>query len=180
VNQFEASKLLTECFDSWYSTLVRYAHGVTGDLTVAEDLVQEVFLRFYRGLRQGTEIEKPRAWMFCVLRHDLSKHLRAKGRETSISRSELEEVAVRQTDNSPLDDSAGISQLFDVLTTREQEVLVLRLASLKYREIASRLEISGSAVNAMLARAVKKLRKAAKERNWNPDADVAKDIRSAL
>ena len=180
MNQFEAAKLLTDCFDSWYSTLVRYAHGVCGELDTAEDLVQDVFLRLYRGLRDGTKVDKPRAWMFCVLRHDLVKHQRAKGRLRSLNPSDLEAAALARKGDHPANPTPEVTQFFDVLTTREQEVLVLRLASLKYREIAEQLEISSSAVNALLARAVKKLRKAAKERNWNPDADVAKTVRPAL
>jgi len=60
VNQLEASRRLTDCFDSWNSTLVRNDNGVTGGQTVAEDLVPEVTLCFYSGLSQAPHIEKPR------------------------------------------------------------------------------------------------------------------------
>lgn len=184
MNRAEASKLLTSCFDSWYPTLVRYAHGVTGELSVAEDLVQEVFLRFYREIRQGFEIEKPKAWMFCVLRNDIAKHIHRGGRENLLTSSELESVVATPPAAALGDDLepevADVERLFDVLTTREQEVLLLRLSSLKYREIADRLDISPSTVNALLARAVRKLRRAAKEQSWNLHADVAQDTRTTL
>jgi RNA polymerase sigma factor (sigma-70 family) len=47
---------------------------------------------------------------------------------------------------------------FTVLTKREEEVLLLRLQSMKYREIAASLGIQTSSVNVLLARAIRKLR----------------------
>jgi RNA polymerase sigma factor (sigma-70 family) len=54
----------------------------------------------------------------------------------------------------------SVSELLSVLSRREEEVLLLRLSALKYREIAERLGISGNSVNTLLARAIKKLQKA--------------------
>jgi RNA polymerase sigma factor (sigma-70 family) len=47
-----------------------------------------------------------------------------------------------------------IRSLLSVLSPREEEVLLLRLESLKYREIASQLGISMNSVNTLLARAL--------------------------
>ena len=184
MNQADASALLAQCFDSWYSALLRYAHGVTGDLSLAEDMVQDVYLRLYRELRQDLLIENPKAWMFGVLRNDLSKAWKNGRRMRAVSDDDIERlsdaVPPMELDSRRDADTDDIQQLFSVLTTREQEVMVLRLASLKYREIASRLDISASAVNALLARAIRKLRHAAKTRGWSEQADVAKSIRPTL
>lgn len=48
---------------------------------------------------------------------------------------------------------------FGVLTRREEEVLLLRLQSMTYREIASQLGLSVPSVGTLLARAVSKLKK---------------------
>lgn len=180
----QASALLASYFDTWYSSLVRYAYWTMGSLGPAEDLVQDVFLRLYRELRGGKAIENPRAWMFSVLRHEI-------GRERTRRAAEVvdEALAIEQTD---LQISAGIdgtldrqveldevSGLMAALTPREQEVLLLRMASLKYREIAARLEISPSTVNALLARAIKKLKKATHKRGWNP-AQLLKRVPKTL
>ena len=50
-----------------------------------------------------------------------------------------------------------IRDLLSVLSPREEEVLLLRLDALKYREIADQLGISMNSVNALLARALRKL-----------------------
>jgi RNA polymerase sigma factor (sigma-70 family) len=48
-----------------------------------------------------------------------------------------------------------------VLSRREEEVLLLRLDAMKYREIADQLGISMSFVNTILARVLQKLKKVA-------------------
>jgi RNA polymerase sigma factor (sigma-70 family) len=48
-----------------------------------------------------------------------------------------------------------------LLSRREEEVLLLRLEAMKYREIADQLGISMNSVNTILARALQKLRKVA-------------------
>ncbi len=59
-----------------------------------------------------------------------------------------------------LAETAGQGELtLSVLTEREKEVVLLRLQSLKYREIAKQLGNSEKSVATLLARAVAKLRK---------------------
>jgi RNA polymerase sigma factor (sigma-70 family) len=53
-----------------------------------------------------------------------------------------------------------IRSLLSVLSPREEEVLLLRLEALKYREIADQLGISMNSVNTLLARALRKLQQA--------------------
>jgi RNA polymerase sigma factor (sigma-70 family) len=55
---------------------------------------------------------------------------------------------------------AEIRSLLSVLSPREEEVLLLRLEALKYREIADQLGISINSVNTLLARALRKLQAA--------------------
>jgi RNA polymerase sigma-70 factor (ECF subfamily) len=185
VNQQDASSLLASYFDSWYSALVRHALRATGDLNLAEDLVQEVYLRLYHEMRRGKEIEKPEAWMFCVLSHDLGKwwrlHKRTDGLHQPLGDMDLADVThtdAGQQDFNP--DADDIADLLSALTAREQEVMLLRMASLKYREIGEKLGISTSAVNTLLARAIRKLHRAAKKKNWDVSGEVAKHISTTL
>ncbi len=178
MDRSQAQRVVTSCFDSWYSALVRYAAGVLGSAASAEDLAQEAFLRLYRELRQGIEITNPKAWLFCVLRNEIGKLKRRQSREGPLAETgELVEPAPLPATADPADE---LETLFGVLTLREQEVVLLRLASLKYREIAERLGISGSAVNTLLARAVAKLRRATQEGGWKLHEDLANHLRQTL
>jgi DNA-directed RNA polymerase specialized sigma24 family protein len=50
-----------------------------------------------------------------------------------------------------------VAKILSQLSPREQEVMLLRMESLKYREIASELGISINSVATLLARALRKL-----------------------
>ena len=185
MNSVEVSRLLVSYFDSWYSVLVRYASGTTVDLDLAEDLVQDVYVRLFSELRRGKAIKNPKAWLLCVLRHEIGKELSRRAREVlDASPARTNAVCSPPADEGPAVESQvetdDVADLLSVLTPREQDVMLLRMTSLKYREIAERLGISPSAVNTLLARAIRKLRKAANRESWSIRPNVVKGIPKTL
>lgn len=157
---------MTLLFESWYSSLVRYAWRATGSFETAEDLVQEAFMDLYRELRRGTTIDNPKAWTLVVARRKVGKHTRGRSMEV-----------VEDLDSLPatpagveLDD---VTKLLWVLSPREEEVLLLRMGGLKYEEIASQLGITANSVNTLLARALRKLQKAAGTKPGDPPSGTS-------
>jgi len=165
VTQTEASALAGSLFSGWYSSLVRYATRLTGCRDAAEDLVQEVFLRLYRELRHDKTIRDPKSWTLCVLRHEIGRRIRVQIRENTFQTS-VDALERFPAEPAPYDESSHdadeLTRLLAVLTPREEEVVLLRMASMKYREIAERLGITVSSVNTLLARALRKLQAVAK------------------
>src|SRR5207245_5433388 len=100
-------------------------------------------------------IEHPKAWTICVLRRAMNRQI--KDRTPHEPLDELELAGETATELSSL---ADIRSLLSVLSPREEEVLLLRLEALKYREIAEQLGISMNSVNTLLARALRKLQEA--------------------
>jgi RNA polymerase sigma factor (sigma-70 family) len=133
---------------------------MTRSFEFADDLVQEVFLALYSALRQGKHIDNPKAWTLGAVRNQICKHARyAERRAEDLEPSETldmmpaqpcwPDVAADFDGNAPLD--------LSVLSIREEEALLLRLQSFKYREIADKLGISTKSVCTLLTRALKKL-----------------------
>lgn len=158
-----ASQLVSSLYATWGPTLWRCALRATRSSEAADDVVQEAFMALYRALRSGETIEHPRAWLLSVVRHQTGKLDRANRRRNE----QLEPQDVM--DSFPaeaLDASKECFQQFDVeaysavLSKREEEVLMLRLTSLKYREIAAELGIATRTVSTLLARALAKLQAA--------------------
>lgn len=162
----EASQLISRLFGSDYPILVRYALQSTHDLEVAEDVVQEAMMLLYKQLRLGKEIDNPRAWVFCVVRRLISKQVRSFQRTKRLheSISSLDDFPATPPDVEEGHTRDDVNRLLSVLTPREHEVVLLRMTALKYREIADRLGISPKSVNTFLARALRKLQKAAAAR----------------
>lgn len=72
---------LREVFDAEESPLLRFAYGIVGRREVAEDLVQDAFLKLHT---HWTEVENPRAWLFRAVRNLALNHLRDHKRETTL------------------------------------------------------------------------------------------------
>jgi RNA polymerase sigma factor (sigma-70 family) len=156
MDETDATILVTGLFDRWYTQLIRYAVGATGSSDFAEDLVQDVFMQLYQILRSGKDIEHPKAWTLCVLRRAVVRQTQERSRFEPLDGIEIaQNCLVEGTDASV------IQNLLRLLSPREQEVLLLRLESMKYREIADHVGISINSVNTLLARALQKLHKAA-------------------
>lgn len=155
MNENDATVLVTALFDRWYMSLVRYALRTTANYELAEDLAQETFMHLYQALRAGKNIEHPKAWTICVLRRGMSRYMRDR-----IPHEPLDEMEIAGNAVNELPGILDIRSLLSVLTPREEEVLLLRLEALKYREIADQLGISMNSVNTLLARALRKLQQA--------------------
>jgi RNA polymerase sigma factor (sigma-70 family) len=170
--QDAAELLVSELFDSWYSKLVGYVMRSTGSIELAEDLVQEAFLELCRELKAGVKIENPKGWTLCVVRHQISKYLRATKDRGIVFESFDDHPTLkdfRQISVDPVD-LAGpkpFSEMMRLLTAREEEIVLLRLEGLKYREIATQLNIRSSSIKTLIARALRKLREASDPRTTN-------------
>jgi len=168
MSRAEASELVHSLFGCWYPSLVRLAFRATGNLEVSEDLVQETFMLLYRALRQGQKIENPKGWTVCVVRRQVGKQMRKSRRDGGVHESLdiLDTLpAGRVSPEGGEWERDAAARLFSVLTQREEEVILLRMQAMKYREIGAHLGISPNSVNTMLARALRKLQAAAHKRS---------------
>lgn len=77
-----ATLTLAALFESEESGLLRYALGLVGRRPVAEELVQEAFLRLHQA---WDEVENPRAWLYRSLRNLALNHLRDHPLETELT-----------------------------------------------------------------------------------------------
>ena len=71
---------LRQLFEAEEGPLLRFAHGLTGRREVAEDLVQEAFLRLHA---HWDEVAHPKAWLYRSIRNLALNHLRDHKRESS-------------------------------------------------------------------------------------------------
>jgi RNA polymerase sigma-70 factor, ECF subfamily len=161
--QDSARSVVDSLFREWYPSLVRYAFRVCGSMETAEDVVQEALTELYRALVQGKAIESPRAWTLCVVRRGLVDQQREQFRHGGafLAFSDIEEQADRTAPPAPRGwEEDRLTRLLSVLSARQEEVLLLRVQGLKYRQIAAQLKIGTNSVKTLLARAVKKMQQA--------------------
>jgi RNA polymerase sigma factor (sigma-70 family) len=154
---------VSSLFGDWYVPLLRYACRAAGNLETAEDLVQEAFTELYRALVEGKKVQNPRAWTLCVVRRRIVDRQREQHRRGGalLSLSDIGDVAESRSAATSVEwEGDRVTELLGVLSAREEEVLLLRIKGLKYRQIAAALEISTNSVKTLLARGIRKMQQA--------------------
>jgi len=164
----------------WLDAVHRFALRLTRDPTLAEDLVQETFLRAYRSWDQFDRGTNCRSWLFTICRNT---HLHERERASTrheVMESDIREEMVgttslafadrRAAGGSPDDvfdtvlDDALLAAI-DALPGEYREVLVLSdLGDLTYPEIAQVLGIPIGTVKSRLFRARHQVRNALLDR----------------
>ncbi len=156
----QANRVVCELFETRYAALVRYVYRSLGSLSEAEDVVQEAFMDLYKQLVDGAQIEYPSAWVFSVARRRVYREVR-RYRETTALHERLEVLnyaAQGQVHPAPFALEGSDLLRVSALSRREEEVLLLRMDALKYKEIGKILGISSGCVGALITRALEKLR----------------------
>ncbi len=146
-------------YDAHAAEVLRYARRLARDTGLAEEAVQETFLRCYVELTRGDFLPS-RAWLFRVTRNFLLDERKSYAARHGVS---LEAIAhlddCRQNPEAAYRCGELVRAWRGVLTRRERECLHLRVQGWRYREIGVRLQIQGGTVAALLARALGKLRR---------------------
>jgi RNA polymerase sigma-70 factor, ECF subfamily len=80
-SQFEA------CVESCADSIYRVAFRLTGNDTLARELVQNTYLEAWRNLKSLRDFSKLRSWIFAILRNQFSKLIRTERRSIATSDS---------------------------------------------------------------------------------------------
>ena len=145
-----------------YPKVVAIAYRVLADRTAAEDVAQEVFIKFHR--RLSPESERAAGWLHAAAVHSALNVIRGERRRAARETAHaldpaqapaanperlVEEAAVRRE----------VRQALRKLPQRTAALLMLRYSGLSYAEVATALGIKVGNVGTLLRRAEEALRK---------------------
>jgi len=157
----QIEKEVNDLLHLYSTTLYRYALSLSWDKALAQDGIQEAFLRFIMVRIRGQKMQNPRAWLFRVLRNYLHDCHRKSSFMPAVALKEAVQIsdACQDVEAGYLQDEA-FRRALAVLSPREQECLQLRFEGFGYEEIAQILQITAGTVGTLLARGLKKIRNA--------------------
>ena len=170
-DQQEFAKEAMQHAPQLYSAAVR----MTRSRTDAEDLVQETYLRAYRGYANFTEGTNLRAWLFRILTNTFINSYRAKQRR--VQETDLDDVEdlylYKRISGIDVASRSAEDTLFDLFTDDEVKnalealpesfrmpVLLADVEDFSYKEIAEMLDIPIGTVMSRLHRGRKAMQKA--------------------
>ena len=154
---------LNELFKSVQDPLFRYIVSLVRDQHLAEDILQEVFIRIYRKLRWLREPEAFRAWTYQIASREAFRHLNRERRWSDQVRDEATLTAVPANEHDSEFSSELIEtlpQLVGNLSPASRVVVVLfYLHEMSLVETAAVLDIPIGTVKSRLAYGLESLRR---------------------
>jgi len=138
--------------------LLRFAQWLARDRALAEDIVQEAFLRAWRSRESLKDPSASRAWLLTIVRREHARLYERKRLEL-VSLEEGIEHECTARPEQPDDELSGLRQAILLLPLEYREPLVMQvLGGFTAQEIAAELAISTAAALTRLFRARNKLR----------------------
>ena len=144
-----------EFYQETAGALRAYAVRVLGNVTPADDIVQEAYLRFLRAPPATAEPRRLRAFLFLIASNLIADHYRQRRRERAAPEECLDGAATSDPDVRLRVD---MGRVFERLTPRQRQLMWLAyVEGAEHREIASALGLGERSVRVLLSRARGKL-----------------------
>tara|TARA_Y100001934_G_scaffold283484_1_gene403670 strand:+ start:6572 stop:7114 length:543 start_codon:yes stop_codon:yes gene_type:complete len=151
---------LGELFAALETPLLNYAIGLVQKPDIAQDLVQDAFLRLHKRLN---EVREPKAWLYRTVHNLAMSHHRKHSRVISIDFEDSDGFAEPVDDDALPDarlermEAVGMAMLcLDRLKENARELIQLKFVeNLSYKEIAERTGLSVGNVGYKLHHAIK-------------------------
>lgn len=163
----EVRRVVEECYSARRATVYRYIVSLTRNPAEAEDLTQEVFLRLYDGLADGSLREIHFQWLLTVARNlvvDLARKRRSEAPVTDAVNRTLRETCIDPRDSAEKSlvmeaRSEEWARALSTLTGIQRTCLECRADGLTFREISELLNVPISTAVDQTNRAIEKLRR---------------------
>ena len=158
----------------------RFARWLTRSSADADDVVQEAFLRAFRGF-DGLRGGDVKSWLLTIVRNCHATALRQQQRRATVPLTDEheEQTLAAAPDSAPepeiaslvVEEQRTLAQLLASLPLEHREVLMLReIEDMSYREIAAVTGVAIGTVMSRLSRARAALRSAYRDNTGEPRA----------
>lgn len=149
-------------FKRLYLPLGMYALRIVDDADIAEDLVQDAFMKAWIYIEKGGDPDNFSSFMYRTVRNECLKYLRDK--HENLDESFIPDVVEEDIDTSFRD--ARIWKAIDNLPSKCREIFLMsKRDGLTNEEIASELDISIKTVKNQMTKAFTRLREALSDKH---------------
>ena len=145
-------------YEKVFPVIIKVSYRMTGSRTVAEDLCQEAFIRYYEKFPSIPDENQAMYWLIRVVKNLTLNYQKRKQREQKAYQKYLQEPKRNpETGETQLlldETKESIQKLLEKLPEKLKTVLVLReYGNLSYKEIAKILKITEANVKVRVFRA---------------------------
>lgn len=159
MNEVAHEKEFMDAFSQYGDAIFRFCLFKVSDPARAEDMTQEVFMRYWQYLRDGSEMRNTRSLLYTIannLAKDWYKRKKAQSLDAEIAAGA--EPADREPDPEAAARYRELLSTIDDLEEGDREVLLLRFVEgYQPREIAELLGESANTISVRITRAKERL-----------------------
>ncbi len=157
--KMEAARLaVLDAYRRHAAELTRIAMLSTRNQSLAQDVLQETFLRYFMTRMHHEPIHDERGWLCHVMRTVIADWKKSDAAADQVSLEDAEAVASTEAEGLGVMPRPWTLQIARILAPRERQCIHLRAQGLEYKEIASAMDIDIGTVGTLLNRAIRKLR----------------------
>ena len=152
---------LEELFARHHAELYRYAARFTGDADLAEDVVQDVFVRLAE--RPPARRDQLRGWLYRAATTIAIDAMRGARRRLALVRDRPERLPMGEAPPDPAAEveraelRRRVREALSQLSEKERAILLMREEGFAHHEIATAVGTTTKSVGTMIARALAKL-----------------------
>lgn len=147
-------------FDQYYESIRSFAYYKTGDVDLADDIVQEVFLKLWNNLKSVKD-ETVKALLYTIASNTIKNHFKHQKVVYNFQKQEVSDDSAEEADSDLRQEELN-KKLQDALAEipeKAREVFLMnRIEGLTYNDIAERLGLSVKAIEKRMSEALSILR----------------------
>jgi RNA polymerase sigma-70 factor, ECF subfamily len=163
----------TILFNRYKKKIFNYVLRMTSDTMLAEDVVQNVFLKLYENLDRIHNKESVNFWLITTARNEMYTHFRSAKRKAVDKSEDIDDVEVEspvslEYEFDMREFKKMILKELDTLPDEQKEVFILKeYTGMNYKEIAEVMSIDVELVKSRLYKTRQKLMKRLSKRIFN-------------
>lgn len=149
-----ADQVLLQLYEQHDDFLRRMGRLLCGNAALADDLVQETWLRAWRGLASLRDSRAARGWLMVILRRELARHAVRRDNQHQA----LDSCGVEEQVDCVADQTLAVEQLLASLSEDERDLLLKHAVDgLTYQQLASHFGCNPNTIGVRLHRLRKRL-----------------------
>lgn len=157
--EFNKMRQLERIIDEHQQQLFSFAFFRVGSYEVAQDIVQDVFIKFYENSRRLSAANNVKSYLLKTISNACTDYLRKNGKIQFVAIEHVEKELTDENEERYISEFLRIDEILYNLPAEQAEILRLKFVdSLNFVEISELLDVNINTVKSRYKYAIEKLR----------------------